>query len=533
MIRINQVKMCIDVSRDKLKDKVAKMLGISIDSIENIKIIRRSLDARKKPQIMYVYCVDVSVKNEKKINKKLFGTNILFSKEREYSYIPKGTSLLKKPIIVVGMGPAGLFCAYQLAKFGYNPIVLERGKRVEDRTKDVEHFWETGKLDTQSNVQFGEGGAGTFSDGKLNTQVSDKSGRNQYVLNVFAKFGADESITYINKPHIGTDILSKVVVNMRNEIIKLGGEVRFESQVTDLHIENNKIKSVIVNNSETIECDAVITALGHSARDTFEMMYGHGLEMQAKNFSVGVRIEHLQKDINKQMYGVEHCDSKYLGAADYKLTGQASNGRSVFSFCMCPGGYVVNASSQEEQVAINGMSYSKRDSANANSAIIVSVTPNDYPNDTPLGGIEFQRNLEIAAYTEGDGNIPVQLFGDFCNNKTSTEFGEIKPMIKGKTQFGNLRNIFPEAINEALEECIKGFDKKIKNFARRDAVMSGVESRTSSPIRIVRDDSFESNIKGIFPCGEGAGYAGGITSASMDGIKVAEAIMDIYVPHKK
>lgn len=527
MIRISQIKVPYREKDEQkiLKNKIAKKLKISIDDISDYRILRKSIDAREKPDIYFVYTVDCFLKNEGKVRPAVIKGDVAKVKPEKYDFKPHSPAKGMKKPIVVGMGPAGLFCAYFLAINGYKPIVIERGKPVDERINDVEHFWNTGILDTESNVQFGEGGAGTFSDGKLNTMVKDKFGRNGLVLDTFIKFGANEEIRYVNKPHIGTDVLAKIVKNMRNAIIEAGGEVKFYSKLTDIKIENGEVRAVIINNLEKIETDKLVLAIGHSARDTFKLLVDKGLNMTQKSFAVGVRMEHPQEMIDMAMYGTRHEDTDgILGAADYKLTGHASNGRSVYSFCMCPGGHVVNASSEKEMLAVNGMSYSKRDSSNANSAIIVSVTPKDFESDAPLAGVEFQRKLERAAYREGNGKIPVQLFGDFKKGVKTKEFGEIKPVTKGHVSFGDMNNIFSKEICDALKECVDGFSKNIKGYNREDAILLGVESRTSSPVRIVRDERLLSNIKGIFPCGEGAGYAGGITSAAMDGIKVFEAI---------
>ncbi len=539
MIRINQIKVPYYKQKDEydiLKNKISKMLKISLDDIASFEIVRKSIDAREKPDIYHVYTVDVFVKNESKIKKGVIKGNISTYKKETYPHRNKCKDMtgIKRPI-VVGMGPAGLFCGYFLAINGFKPIVIERGKAVEERTKDVELFWNTGKLNTESNVQFGEGGAGTFSDGKLNTMVKDKTGRNHLVLDTFVKFGAPEHIKYVNKPHIGTDVLVDVVKNMRNEIIQAGGEVRFNSKLTDINISEGKVKSIVINDNEELETDNLVLALGHSARDTFALLRDRSFKMEPKAFAVGVRMEHPQEQIDMAMYGMKHEDSidGILGAADYKLTGQASNGRGVYSFCMCPGGHVVNASSEQEMLVVNGMSYSKRDSKNANSAIIVSVTPDDFGSDDVLAGIEFQRRLEKAAYREGKGKIPVQLFGDFKEGRVSEEYGEITPVTKGTVTFADLNNVLPKEICEALKEGVEAFGKNIKGYNRPDTLMLGVESRTSSPIRICRDETLQSNIKGIYPCGEGAGYAGGITSAAMDGIKVYEAISDALYKEEK
>ena len=407
-------------------------------------------------------------------------------------------------------------------------MVLERGEDVDHRMASVERFWNTGILDTESNIQFGEGGAGTFSDGKLNTMVKDAFGRNHYVLKTFVDAGADPDILYVNKPHIGTDVLQAVVKQLRQEILSLGGEVRFGAKVTDLNIKDHRLCSIQINGTEELPCEALILAIGHSARDTFSMLHKHQILMQPKSFAVGLRIEHPQAMINLSQYGQEQ--HPLLGAANYKVTRKLSNGRGVYSFCMCPGGYVVNASSEEGRLAVNGMSYRARDSRNANSAMIVTVTPDDFPGTDVLAGVEFQRKLEKAAYGLCDGKVPVQLFGDFCRNVPSTMLGEVEPCIKGQYELSNVRTIFPQELSLALEEGIKGCEALIHGFSRADAVLSGVESRTSSPVRIIRNTEFESELSGLYPCGEGAGYAGGITSAAMDGLKIAEAIAKKYVP---
>ena len=543
MIRINQLKLkvtdCVHKEKlyAKLKAKSAALLKINPDMIKKTDIVKQSVDARHKPDIMYVYSVNVYVENEKKIKKSLFNNNIFITEEENYKIPAVGETPLNNRPVIAGMGPAGLFCGYFLAKSGYKPLIIERGENVDDRKNTVENFFAGAKLNTESNVQFGEGGAGTFSDGKLNTMVKDKNGRNKEVLKTFVKFGAKEDILYVNKPHIGTDILCHIVKNMRNEIIKLGGEVRFNTRLTDIHMDNEEVKSIDVceynkatdsHNTYTIDCSVLVLALGHSARDTFEMLFDKKIHMEPKSFAVGVRVEHPQEMINMNMYGVKNHE--ILEAADYKVTYNSENGRGVYSFCMCPGGYVVNASSEDGRLAVNGMSYSKRDGRNANSAIIVTVTPEDYGSDNPLNGMKFQRKLEENAYKEGKGAIPVQTFGDFRKNIATAKLGEIKPMIKGNYALSNIRNIFPDYISQSIIEGMDGFAGQIKNFNREDAVMSGVESRTSSPVRIPRDKGFEASVKGIYPCGEGAGYAGGITSAAMDGIRVFEGIISRYTP---
>ena len=554
MIRISQLKLDVHHTDADLKTKICRLLRIKDDAILSYTRKKQSLDARKKPQLFYVYTVDVEVKNENELKKRIKrqnASNIQFQpEEKKYSIEVSGAKLLSHRPVVIGTGPAGLFCGYELARLGYRPILLERGGSVEERIRDVEAFWNTGVLNPHSNVQFGEGGAGTFSDGKLNTLVHDSQGRNRRVLEIFVENGAPEEILYQNKPHIGTDILANVVKNMREYIISRKGEVRFHSQVIDLmtvekegvpRLSGLKILKGISRTgtnilesenleSEILETETAILAIGHSARDTFAMLKGMDVPMEAKSFAVGVRMEHPQSMVNLAQYGTEE-DPDLLPAA-YKLTANLPNGRGVYTFCMCPGGYVVNASSEEKRLAVNGMSYHARDGINANSAVVVTVSPEDYKSQGQdfgvLSGMEFQRRLEEAAYQAGKGKIPVQLFEDFCNNRPSLGPSEILPQMKGGYTWGNVRAIFPEELAESLEEGIRSFGKRLKGYDRPDAVVSGVESRTSSPVRILRDETMQSRIRGLYPCGEGAGYAGGITSAAMDGLKVTEAIASEY-----
>ena len=570
MIRINQLKMPLDHSRGQLESRAAKVLRIHTEEIESLKIIKQSLDARKKPELHYSYVVDVTVKGaakkrEEKLVRGLKDRNIVLHEEKPYRLPASGEEMLSHPPVIIGTGPAGLFCGLMLARRGYRPILLERGEDVDARKASVERFWKDGELNPSSNVQFGEGGAGTFSDGKLNTLVKDTFGRNREVLRIFVEFGADSSILYVNKPHIGTDVLSRIVKAMRLEILRLGGEVRFLSQVTDFQVKEGRLVSLIINGSEILPVQAAVLAVGHSARDTFEALFERRVPMEPKAFAVGLRIQHPQRLINESQYAMAEC--RKLGPASYKLTRQVSSKRGVYSFCMCPGGYVVNASSEEGRLAVNGMSYHDRAGENANSALIVTVTPEDYacygkwegqqpepPCETfshikegesendekkshdnchPLAGIAFQRDLEERAWELGKGKIPVQLYGDFCADRESTSFGDVKPAFCGQYAFANLRKLLPEYLSASLMEAMEGFGHMISGFDRPDAIFAGIESRTSSPLRILRDESLESGIKGLFPCGEGAGYAGGITSAAMDGIKVAEELIRRYAPLEK
>ena len=527
MIRIRQIKILVDdYSYDKLVDRCADILKISKNLIDGVNIYRRSIDARKKPLIYYSFIVDINVKNEKDILKRNKNKDILYvdSEELKYNFIPKGDKVLANRPIIVGCGPCGLMAGYMLASYGYKPIIIERGSDVDTRSIDVEEFWNNNKLNINSNVLFGEGGAGTFSDGKLNTLVKDKDNYQRKVFKIFVENGAPLEILYESMPHIGTDLLRNMVKNIRNKIISMGGEVRFNTMLTDINIKDNKLVSIVVNDKDIINCDVLVLAIGHSARDTFRMLYDKKINMQSKPFAVGVRIQHPQDMINISQYG--RSDTK-LKNASYKLTYKASNGRGVYTFCMCPGGYVVNASSSENKLCINGMSNYNRDSGNANSAVIVTVNNNDYGNEV-LDGVKFQEKLESIAYSIGNGNIPISLYKDYKNNTISSKFGNVIPVFKGNYKFANINEIFTYDINKSLKEGIDYFGTKIKDFDRDDAIVAGVEARTSSPIRIIRNDNLESNIKGIYPAGEGAGYAGGITTSCIDGIIVFEKISNIY-----
>lgn len=561
MIRIQQIKLAADCKdeRTALFKKTARLLRTEPSAIQTLSIVKRSIDARKKPDICRVYTVDVQVAHEQAVFRKIHGKNgqMQLVEEKTYQFPsvekPIGkTAPCERPVIV-GTGPAGLFCGYMLAKAGYRPLLLERGKEVHKRREDVERFWREGVLYPGSNVQFGEGGAGTFSDGKLTTSVKDPKGRMREVLRIFVEAGAPEEILYEAKPHIGTDILMRVVENLRRQIIEWGGEVRFASQVTSLLTENGRVAGVVVNGEE-IRSSTVVLAIGHSARDTFQMLHELHIPMEAKSFAVGLRMEHPREMIDRLQYG--ECMIP-LPAAAYKVTAKTASGRGVYSFCMCPGGYVVNASSESGRTAVNGMSYSGRDGANSNSAMIVTVSPRDYEaygGTGPLAGIAFQRHLEERAYEIGWGEVPVERYGDF-HEAVCAEPGADKPVsdsilrdlrsagrdgilrsrypgfapaIKGAWQFAPVHEILPDFLNQALVEGIDLIGRKMSGFADGDAYLSGVESRTSSPVRILRDESGQSALKGLFPCGEGAGYAGGITSAAMDGILIAEKVASAY-----
>ena len=531
MIKISQIKLPIKHTEEDMRNAVAKLLKLKEKSIKDIHIVKKSIDARKD-EIKFIYTVEVEILTELKekeaaIIRQIHNPNVTITERTQYEFKPNGTRKLPHRPVIVGTGPAGLFAAWLMAKYGFQPLLVERGQQVSKRVAAVEQFWKTGILNPECNVQFGEGGAGTFSDGKLNTLVKDAFHRYPLVMETFVQFGAPSDILYLNKPHIGTDKLRSVVENMRKDILMLGGEVRFDTKLTDLIIENNQLIGIELNQYEKLPCEVLIPAIGHSARDTFDLFLRRGLALTPKAFAIGLRIEHKQDRISRLQYGQEYI---HLPAADYKLTHQTTSGRGVYSFCMCPGGFVVNASSEVGFLAVNGMSNYKRDEENANSAIVVTVQPEDFDGSGPLKGLEFQRKWEQAAYQAGKGNVPVQLFGDLLRNKDSVTIGNVIPNIKGNYKLTNLTGCLPGEVTEALKEGILAFDRKIKGFADEEAVLSGIESRTSSPVRIQRNDDMESNIKGIFPCGEGAGYAGGITSAAIDGIKVFEAVAGSYVP---
>lgn len=532
-LEIKNLKLPID-DREKelelelLKNAVSKKLKLADKDIQTLRIIKKSLDARKKDAIVFVYSVALTLREG--VQAKFIDNKDVFEyKLEKYNEAAEGVEVMENRPIIIGSGPAGLFCGLILAERGYKPLILERGKDVDSRTKDIDLFWKGGSFDEESNVQFGEGGAGTFSDGKLTTRIKDS--RCDLVLQKFVEAGAQEEILYVNKPHIGTDILKTVVKNLRNRINHLGGEVRFSAKVTDILIENNQAKGVIVNGNEEIYTKVILAALGHSARDTYKMLFDKGVAMVQKPFSIGVRIEHPQDMINVSQQG-KLAGHAALGAADYMLTFRSeTTGRSAYSFCMCPGGAVVAAASEAGMVVTNGMSEYARDKKNANSALVVSVSPEDFGSTHPLAGMEYQRTWEGKAFEAGGGDYhaPVQLVGDFLSGIASTKLGEIQPSYTPGIKLTDMHKCLPDYVTTTLKEALKDFDRKIKGFARADALMTGVETRTSAPIRIVRKENMESeNIDNLYPIGEGAGYAGGIISAAVDGIKAAERIIDRY-----
>jgi len=520
---ISNIKLPISADQNALYEAIAAQ-GVSCEA-KDIKLLRKSLDARDKSKLQFVYTVAIeSFKQRGKLGKKC-----TFAERISYERPSCGNQRLNARPVIIGAGPAGLFAALNLARAGYAPIVIERGESAENRTKTINAFWKGDKLNAESNVCFGEGGAGTFSDGKLNTGVKDNMGRERFVLESFVSAGAPEEILYWYKPHIGSDLLPKVVTNLRRQAEADSAEFYFNTRLERINPAADGLRLELVSNDvrKELTTESLILAIGHSARDTYRMLRGIGADMIAKPFAVGLRVEHPQSMINKAQYGSESIPQ--LSAADYKLTTNVK-GRGVYSFCMCPGGQVVDSSSEEGGKLVNGMSYSARAGRNANSAIIAQVGPDDFESEDIFAGIDFQRRLEENAYRIGGGAIPIQLLGDYKAGKVSTETRDVEPDICGKYAFADLTDIFPEKVNTALKSSFGAFNEAISGFDYDAAVLSGVESRTSSPLRIVRDEHFESNIKGLFPCGEGAGYAGGIMSAAIDGLKVSEEIIRRYKP---
>ena len=527
MLRLTELRLPLDHAPDALRPAISQRLGINESDILSYHIHKRSYDARKVSAIMLIYVVDIDVKNQDALLHKFRDDiNVKPSPDMAYTFVAQAPVNLQQRPIVVGFGPCGILAALLLAQMGFKPIVLERGKEVRQRTKDTWGLWRKNVLNPESNVQFGEGGAGTFSDGKLYSQIKDPRHLGRKVLDEFVKAGAPEEILFINKPHIGTFKLVTMVENIRQTIESLGGEIRFEQKVTDVLIENGQVQGVQLANGEVLYSRHVVMALGHSARDSFAMLHERGVYMEAKPFSVGFRIEHPQGMIDRCRFG-QFAGHPVLGAADYKLVHHAKNGRAVYSFCMCPGGTVVAATSEPNRVVTNGMSQYSRNERNANAGIVVDINPNDYPQSDALGGIAFQRFWESRAFELGGGTYaaPAQLVGDFLAKRASTQGGLVEPSYKPAVNWCDLSSALPDYVIEAIREALPMFDKKIKGFAMNDAVLTGVETRTSSPLRITRNEQYQSlNVKGLFPAGEGAGYAGGILSAGVDGIKVAEAV---------
>jgi len=534
MLRIQEIKLPLDHPEPALRQAILERLSISDQALTSFTIFKRAYDARKRSAIQLIYIVDVEVRDEAAVLKRLSkDRHIGPSPDLAYTPPTRASGGEARPV-VVGMGPCGLFAGLILAEMGFNPIILERGKIVRERTVDTFRFWRKAELNPDSNAQFGEGGAGTFSDGKLYSQIRDPRHLGRKVLTEFVEAGAPEEILYVSKPHIGTFRLVSMIEHMRGKIEKLGGEIRFQQHVTDILLHEHRgekhIAGVVLKGGETIETDRVVMALGHSARDTVTMLHQRGVFLEPKPFSIGVRIEHPQSIIDCARFGEKNAGHPILGAADYKLAHHASNGRSVYSFCMCPGGTVVAAASEQGRLVTNGMSQYSRHERNANAGIVVGVTPDDFPNDTgkdPLAGMAFQRHWEEKAFVAGGSNwsAPVQLVGDFLKEQPSTKLGAVIPSYKPGVTATDLKLCLPEYVTTAMREALQTFGRQIQGFSMDDAVMTGVETRTSSPTRMTRGEDFQSmNVRGLYPAGEGAGYAGGILSAAIDGIKVAEAV---------
>ena len=530
MLRLTELKLPLDHSSEALRAAILQRLELADDALVGFSIFKRSYDARKKHALLLIYAVDVEVRNEAALLKKFRNApHVKSAPNMDYAFVGHAPENLTERPLVIGFGPCGIFAALVLAQMGFKPIVLERGRAVRERTQDTWGLWRKKVLNPESNVQFGEGGAGTFSDGKLYSQIKDPRYLGRKVLTEFVKAGAPEEILYVSKPHIGTFRLVGMVEAMRHEIEALGGEIRFQQRVADVLIEDGangkRIRGVTLASGETLASRHVVLALGHSARDTFEMLHARGVSMEPKPFSIGFRIEHPQSLIDRARLG-PNAGNPLLGAADYKLVHHAKNGRTIYSFCMCPGGTVVAATSEPNCVVTNGMSQYSRNERNANAGIVVGITPEDFPGTGPLAGIELQRRLEARAFELGGGDYeaPAQLVGDFLDDRPSTRLGSVAPSYKPGVRLTNLASALPDYAIEAIREALPAFDRQIQGFAMRDAVLTGVETRTSSPLRITRGDDFQSvNVKGLYPAGEGAGYAGGILSAGVDGIRVAEA----------
>lgn len=538
MIRIEELRLKLSQEESLLLPKAASVLHIPPQKIQSLQLVKKAVDSRKKSDIRFVYSVDVRIEDAEAVVEKLTASKdseiqkeVKFHRIRivePFQYIiPKANPENSGNIVVVGSGPCGMFAAYALAKAGLSPLVLERGKQIEERVKDVEAFFQNRILNPESNVQFGEGGAGTFSDGKLYTLVNDP--RTHFIFQTLAECGAPKEILYDAKPHIGTDILRKAMINMREKIIALGGTFRFETKLTGLIIKNNVLRGVVVNGAEELPVAKLILAIGHSARDTFETLLESGLMIQQKAFSVGVRIEHRAEMINKAQYG-DFFKHEKLPVAKYKLAAHLPNGRGVYTFCMCPGGYVVAAASEPNGIVVNGMSEYLQNGENSNSAVLVNVHPSDFKNSHPLAGVEFQRAIERKAFARSgsDYSAPSQTLGDFLNNRSGSAFSSVKPTYRPGVVAANLNEYFPKYVVESLKAGIVEMDKKLRGFASPEAVLTAPETRSSAPIRILRDENGESSVKNIFPAGEGAGYAGGIVSSALDGLRAAERIAGTY-----
>ncbi|KKB62225.1 hypothetical protein WM40_18110 [Robbsia andropogonis] len=531
MLRISEIKLSLDHTEDALASAIHARLAqlhVPAEDLLRYSVYRRAHDARKRSDIKLTYIVDVDIKDEAKALAHLKGQpHVAVTPDMRYKFVARAredSPATSRPV-VIGMGPCGLFAGLILAQMGFRPIILERGKAVRERTKDTWGLWRKNVLQPESNVQFGEGGAGTFSDGKLYSQIKDPKFYGRKVLEEFVLAGAPDDILYLSRPHIGTFRLVSMVEKMRATIHSLGGEVRFESRVDDIHIEDGAVRALALSTGETLRCDHVVLSVGHSARDTFEMLHNRGVFMEAKPFSLGFRIEHPQGVIDRSQFG-RFAGHKLLGAADYKVVHHCSNGRAVYSFCMCPGGTVVAAASEPGRVVTNGMSQYSRNERNANAGIVVGITPDDFPGG-PLAGIAFQRHWEARAFELGgcDYRAPAQRVGDFLAKRSSTQLGSVEPSYKPGVNLTDLSTALPDYVIDAIREALPQIDKKLPGFAMADAILTGVETRTSSPVRVRRNDNYQSiNVKGLYPAGEGAGYAGGIYSAAIDGIKVAEAL---------
>ena len=528
MIRINQIKQSLDASNDDLLKECAKNLGIKKSDISTLRVVRKSVDCRKKNNIFFVYSVDVETKtDEDEILKAVSSSEI--SKTEIIKYImPENKRSSQLRPVIVGFGPAGMFAGLTLARSGLKPLILERGADVDTRTNDVKLFWNEKKLNENSNVQFGEGGAGTFSDGKLNTGIKDPFCH--HVLEEFALHGAPEEICYSAKPHIGTDKLKAVVKNIREEIISLGGEVLFNTKLTDIIVFNGVIQGITYEKDEEsfdFETDTLVLCIGHSARDTVKMLYQRGIKMMQKPFSVGARIEHPREFIDKAQYG-KFAGHPALGAADYKMACHPPHARGAYTFCMCPGGTVVAAASEKGGVVVNGMSEYARDAENSNSALLVGINPEDFPDENPLSGFTLQREIEEKAFKFGGENYsaPCQTVGDFLENKASTRLGSVKPSCPTGVTPSDIRQVLPKKVTDTLADALVQMNNKLKGFTMPDAVLTAAETRSSSPVRILRDDLYQTNVRGLFPAGEGAGYAGGIVSAAVDGLRCAHAVLE-------